>query len=174
MICGRAQDIGTTLLKLGKEPLDIRYVKVHVALNRLSRSRHIFPTANLEVNPHAVALYDRVNALGVIRFRRKHAKLRIEAEAEDVDVEVASRLGIFDADSVMIQSSKIAEDGSWTQSPLSKSITPEARMKINEACGAKPGDVIVEVSQEAVATPAEVLERVERARTANRRPSLAE
>ncbi len=37
---------------------------------------------------------------------------------------------------------KVAEDGSWTQSPLSKSITPEARAKINEACGAKPGDVI--------------------------------
>jgi aspartyl-tRNA synthetase len=37
---------------------------------------------------------------------------------------------------------KVAEDGGWTQSPLSKSITPEARAKINEACGAKPGDVI--------------------------------
>ena len=38
--------------------------------------------------------------------------------------------------------------------------------------GVRPGDVIVEVSQEAVATPAEVLERVERARTANRRNVL--
>jgi aspartyl-tRNA synthetase len=37
---------------------------------------------------------------------------------------------------------KIGEDGAWTQSPLSKSITPEARAKINEVCGAKPGDVI--------------------------------
>ena len=37
---------------------------------------------------------------------------------------------------------KIADDGSWTQSPLSKSISPDARAKINEACGAKPGDVI--------------------------------
>jgi aspartyl-tRNA synthetase len=37
---------------------------------------------------------------------------------------------------------KVAEDGSWTQSPLSKSITPEARAKINEALGAKPGDVL--------------------------------
>jgi serine protease Do len=36
----------------------------------------------------------------------------------------------------------------------------------------RPGDVIVEVSQEAVATPAEVLERVERARGANRRNVL--
>ena len=38
--------------------------------------------------------------------------------------------------------------------------------------GIRAGDVIVEVSQEAVATPAEVLERVERARTANRRNVL--
>ncbi|AKT36478.1 aspartate--tRNA ligase [Chondromyces crocatus] len=37
---------------------------------------------------------------------------------------------------------KVAEDGSWTQSPLAKSITPEARQKINEAVGAKAGDVI--------------------------------
>ncbi len=37
---------------------------------------------------------------------------------------------------------KIAEDGSWTQSPLSKSVTDEMRLAINEACGAKPGDVV--------------------------------
>jgi aspartyl-tRNA synthetase len=37
---------------------------------------------------------------------------------------------------------KIAEDGGWTQSPLTKSITPDARVRINEAVGAKPGDVI--------------------------------
>jgi len=37
---------------------------------------------------------------------------------------------------------KIAEDGSWAQSPLSKNISPEARAKINEAVGAKPGDFI--------------------------------
>jgi aspartyl-tRNA synthetase len=38
---------------------------------------------------------------------------------------------------------KVAEDGSWTQSPLSKSITADARARINEAVGAKAGDVIV-------------------------------
>jgi aspartyl-tRNA synthetase len=37
---------------------------------------------------------------------------------------------------------KIAEDGSWTQSPLAKSVSNELRLAINEACGAKPGDVI--------------------------------
>ncbi|HTJ80316.1 MAG TPA: aspartate--tRNA ligase, partial [Polyangiaceae bacterium] len=37
---------------------------------------------------------------------------------------------------------KIAEDGSWTQSPLSKSVSNELRLAINEACGAKPGDVV--------------------------------
>jgi aspartyl-tRNA synthetase len=37
---------------------------------------------------------------------------------------------------------KLADDGSWTQSPLSKSVTPEARTRINAAVGAKPGDVI--------------------------------
>ena len=37
---------------------------------------------------------------------------------------------------------KLGDDGGWTQSPLTKSITPEARVRINEAMGAKPGDVI--------------------------------
>jgi len=37
---------------------------------------------------------------------------------------------------------KVAEDGSWTQSPLAKSVTPEARLAINEKVGAKTGDVI--------------------------------
>jgi aspartyl-tRNA synthetase len=37
---------------------------------------------------------------------------------------------------------KVAEDGSWTQSPLSKSITPEARAAINAKLGAKPGDIL--------------------------------
>ena len=37
---------------------------------------------------------------------------------------------------------KIGDDGGWTQSPLTKMITPEARERINAACGAKPGDVI--------------------------------
>ena len=37
---------------------------------------------------------------------------------------------------------KVAEDGTWTQSPLAKSITPEAREAVNRAVGAKPGDLI--------------------------------
>jgi aspartyl-tRNA synthetase len=37
---------------------------------------------------------------------------------------------------------KVAEDGSWTQSPLSKSITPELRLAINAKLGAKAGDIL--------------------------------
>jgi len=37
---------------------------------------------------------------------------------------------------------KIGDDGAWTQSPLAKSITPEARAKINAVLGAKPGDMV--------------------------------
>jgi aspartyl-tRNA synthetase len=38
---------------------------------------------------------------------------------------------------------KVAGDGSWTQSPLAKSITPELRVAINEATGAQDGDIIL-------------------------------
>jgi aspartyl-tRNA synthetase len=37
---------------------------------------------------------------------------------------------------------KVAADGSWTQSPLAKSVTPELRLAINAAVGAKDGDLI--------------------------------
>jgi aspartyl-tRNA synthetase len=38
---------------------------------------------------------------------------------------------------------KVGEGGEWTQSPLAKTISPALRAAINEACGAKPGDLIV-------------------------------
>jgi aspartyl-tRNA synthetase len=37
---------------------------------------------------------------------------------------------------------KVAEDGTWTQSPLAKTITPEMRAAIHAATGAKPGDLL--------------------------------
>jgi aspartyl-tRNA synthetase len=38
---------------------------------------------------------------------------------------------------------KMGESGEWTQSPLAKTISPSLRAAINEACGAKPGDLIL-------------------------------
>jgi aspartyl-tRNA synthetase len=38
---------------------------------------------------------------------------------------------------------KVGPDGNWTQSPLAKSVTPEACKAINEATGAKDGDIIL-------------------------------
>ena len=38
---------------------------------------------------------------------------------------------------------KVDEQGNWTQSPLAKSITPEARAAINAACGAQAGDILL-------------------------------
>jgi aspartyl-tRNA synthetase len=38
---------------------------------------------------------------------------------------------------------KVGESGEWTQSPLAKTISPALRAAINEACGAKAGDLIV-------------------------------
>jgi aspartyl-tRNA synthetase len=38
---------------------------------------------------------------------------------------------------------KVGEGGEWTQSPMAKTISPTLRAAINEACGAKPGDLIL-------------------------------
>ncbi len=37
---------------------------------------------------------------------------------------------------------KVADGGEWTQSPLAKNITPEARAAVNAAVGAQPGDYV--------------------------------
>jgi len=37
---------------------------------------------------------------------------------------------------------KVGPDGTWTQSPLAKSVTPEMRVAVNQALGAKDGDLI--------------------------------
>lgn len=37
---------------------------------------------------------------------------------------------------------KVAADGTWTQSPLAKSVTPEMRVAVNDAVAAKDGDLI--------------------------------
>jgi aspartyl-tRNA synthetase len=37
---------------------------------------------------------------------------------------------------------KVAADGSWTQSPMAKTIAPALRAAINQACGARQGDVL--------------------------------
>jgi aspartyl-tRNA synthetase len=38
---------------------------------------------------------------------------------------------------------KVGENGEWTQSPLAKSITKQAREAINAAAGAQPGDILL-------------------------------
>jgi aspartyl-tRNA synthetase len=38
---------------------------------------------------------------------------------------------------------KVGEGGEWTQSPMAKTISPGLRTAINEACRAKPGDLIL-------------------------------
>ncbi|WP_242395061.1 aspartate--tRNA ligase [Anaeromyxobacter oryzisoli] len=38
---------------------------------------------------------------------------------------------------------KVAEGGEWTQSPFAKTITAELRQAINQAMGAKPGDLLL-------------------------------
>jgi aspartyl-tRNA synthetase len=38
---------------------------------------------------------------------------------------------------------KVDEQGNWTQSPLAKSIAPQARAAINAATGAEPGDLLL-------------------------------
>jgi aspartyl-tRNA synthetase len=86
----------------------------------------------------------------------KSGKYRFELPAEIVKAMVLpasaqmSRADLDALEDVVKQSggkglarAKIADDGNWTQSPLTKFVSDEFRTAVNEACGVVAGDVIL-------------------------------
>jgi len=59
-------------------------------------------------------------------------------DIETLEKEEVGRLG-----GAGLGRAKIGPDGTWTQSPLAKTITDECRLAINEAVGANEGDIIL-------------------------------
>lgn len=94
--------------------------------------------------------------LADIARRFKDGTLRREVPAEIVKamrVPASAGLSRTEADKLELVAksmgakglarAKVAADGSWTQSPLAKTITPELRTAINEALGAQEGDLLL-------------------------------
>ncbi len=102
---------------------------------------HIDLTAALKpLDGGGVALFKAaLDAGGIIKamvIPAKHEMSRTEVDKLEDEVKKLGGKGLARC--------RIAEDGkAWTQTPLSKTITPEAQAKITELTAAKPGDVIV-------------------------------
>jgi aspartyl-tRNA synthetase len=83
-------------------------------------------------------LDEAVKAGGIVKALRLPAEKSLSRTEVDKLEEYVKGMGAKG-----LARAKIAEGGEWTQSPLAKGITPGLRQAVNEACEAKPGDLLL-------------------------------
>ncbi|HEY1100978.1 MAG TPA: aspartate--tRNA ligase [Myxococcota bacterium] len=118
------------MAKYGSDKPDLRFGLEHVDITDDFKA----------LDGGGVALFKQaLDAGGIIKVMlvpAKHELSRTEVDKLEDEVKKLGGRGLARA--------RVGEDGtSWTQTPLAKTITPEAIAKIHERTGAKPGDVLL-------------------------------
>jgi aspartyl-tRNA synthetase len=116
--------------KYGNDKPDLRFGLEHILLTDLIREHGAAGGVPL--------LFDAVEKKGIVKamvLPAAHALSRAESDKLEEYVKGMGAGGLARA--------KLGETGEWTQSPLSKTITPALREAINARCGAKPGDLLI-------------------------------
>ncbi|MBF5045525.1 aspartate--tRNA ligase [Aggregicoccus sp. 17bor-14] len=119
-----------SMAKYGNDKPDLRFGLEHVVLTDLIREHGEAGGVPL--------MYEAVQKKGIVKAMvvpAEKAMSRAETDKLEDFVKQAGAAGLARA--------KVGEGGEWTQSPLSKSITPALRQAINQACGAKTGDLLL-------------------------------
>ena len=127
--------------RFGNDKPDLRFGLEHIDITKLviDLKGGGFPLWEELANDPAVAratehhLRPRIVKALVIPSDAGFSRLQLE-ELEKGLKEIKGFRGLARA--------KVADDGAWTQSPLTKYITDGARARINEAVGARTGDII--------------------------------
>ena len=126
----RRLDFDESMRRYGNDKPDLRFGLEHVELTEL-------------VKRHGAAggvpmLWEAVEQKGIVKamvIPAAQAMSRAESDKLEEFAKGSGARGLARA--------KVGETGEWTQSPLAKTITPELRLAINAACGAKAGDLIL-------------------------------
>ena len=118
------------MAKYGSDKPDLRFGLEHVDVTDDMKA----------IDGGGVGLFKQaLDAGGIIKVMRvpgKHELSRTEVDKLEDEVKKLGGRGLARA--------RVGEDGtSWTQTPLAKTITPEAMAKIHERTGAVPGDVLL-------------------------------
>ncbi len=118
-----------SMRRFGNDKPDLRFGLEHIELTEVVRAHGGggVPMLKDALQPGQI--------IKAIRVPKEHALSRKDLDDLEVEAKGNGAKGLARA--------KVAEGGDWTQSPLAKSITPEARRAINEACGAGPGDLLL-------------------------------
>ena len=115
--------------RFGSDKPDVRFGLEHVVLTDLVKQHE---GGNTPLFQQAVSGGGMIKAM---RVPGQHSLSRKDLDGLEQEAKGVGGLGLGRA--------KVAEDGSWTQSPFAKTMTPELRTAINEACGAETGDLIL-------------------------------
>jgi aspartyl-tRNA synthetase len=126
----RRMEFDESMAKYGNDKPDLRFGLEHVVLTDLIKQHG--PSGGVPLMLEAIEQKGIVKAMVV---PSEKPLSRAESDKLEEYVRGMGAKGLARA--------KVGETGEWTQSPLAKTITPELRQAINQACGAKPGDLIL-------------------------------
>src|SRR6266852_4581749 len=123
-------DYDQSMAKYGNDKPGLRFGLEHVVLTDLIKSHGA--AGGVPMITEAVEQRGIVKAMVI-----PAAKALSRAETDKLE-EFAQGMGAKG-----LARAKVGENGEWTQSPFAKTISPALRAAINQACGAKPGDLIL-------------------------------
>jgi aspartyl-tRNA synthetase len=118
-----------SMARYGNDKPDLRFDMHHVVLTDLVRKH---------AGGGVPMLDEAVKAGGIVKALRLPAEKSLSRTEIDKLEEYVKGMGAKG-----LARAKIGEGGEWTQSPLAKGITPELRKAINDACEARPGDLLL-------------------------------
>ncbi|ATB34574.1 aspartate--tRNA ligase [Melittangium boletus] len=123
-------DFDESMAKYGNDKPDLRFGLEHIVLTELIRQHGAAGGVPM--------IWDAVEQGGIVKAMVVPGDKPMSRAESDKLEEFAKQNGAKG-----LARAKVAEGGEWTQSPLSKTITPALRQAINQACGVKTGDLLL-------------------------------
>ncbi|HZH78075.1 MAG TPA: aspartate--tRNA ligase [Archangium sp.] len=123
-------DFYESMAKYGNDKPDLRFGLEHVVLTDLIREHG--------AGGGVPMIWEAVEQGGIVKAMVIPGDKPMSRAESDKLEEFAKQNGAKG-----LARAKVGEGGEWTQSPLSKTITPALRQAINQACNAKTGDLLV-------------------------------
>ncbi|HET9452391.1 MAG TPA: aspartate--tRNA ligase [Aggregicoccus sp.] len=126
----RRMNFDESMAKYGNDKPDLRFGLEHVVLTGLIREHGEAGGVPM--------MHDAVLKKGIVKAMVVPAEKGMSRAESDKLEDFAKQAG-----AAGLARAKVGEGGEWTQSPLSKTISPALRQAINQACGAKTGDLLL-------------------------------
>jgi len=123
-------DFDESMAKYGNDKPDLRFGLEHVVLTGLVRQHG--------QGGGVPMAWEAVEQGGIVKAMLLPADKALSRAETDKLEEYVKGMG-----SKGLARAKVNEKGEWTQAPFAKTVTPALREAINQACGAKAGDLIL-------------------------------